>query len=39
MIFDVQALIDILWFLVAVVVFPGFLFTFLAALLNQWYTR
>ncbi len=39
MILDTQALIDILWFLVAVVVFPGFLFTFLAALLNQWYTR
>jgi NADH-quinone oxidoreductase subunit H len=36
---DPQALVELLWFLVAVVVFPGLLFTFLAALLNQWYTR
>jgi NADH-quinone oxidoreductase subunit H len=34
-----QTLVDVLWFLLAVVVFPGFLFTFLGALLNQWYTR
>ena len=32
MILDTHAFFDILWFLVAVVVFPGFLFTFLAAL-------
>lgn len=39
MVAGIQAVIDGIWFLVAVVVFPGFLFSFLAALLNQWYAR
>jgi NADH-quinone oxidoreductase subunit H len=39
MIIDAQVLTDLLWFLIAVVVFPGFLFTFFFSLLNQWYSR
>lgn len=35
----IQTVVDIIWFLVAVIVFPGFLFAFFGALLNQWYTR
>lgn len=35
----IQVVIDVIRFLVAVVVFPGFLFVFFGALLNQWYTR
>jgi NADH-quinone oxidoreductase subunit H len=35
----VQVVIDVIRFLVAVVVFPGFLFVFFGALFNQWYTR
>ena len=36
---DPQAFVEPLLFLVAVILFPGLLFTFFAALLNQWYTR
>jgi NADH-quinone oxidoreductase subunit H len=39
MILDLSLLLDALWFLVAVVVFPGFLFTVFVSLLNQWYAR
>ena len=39
MIASLQPLVDAIWFLVAVTVFPGFLFAFFGALLNQWYTR